>query len=103
MLTYIQGLNRNRDAVFFEEEITKFNQALIRQLETPGLVSISNKLGGPINVNTIQDIIKFLREQIANRNKSMNRWHGLGTFLFWVCHISLIAGFVLLLLSKIFS
>lgn len=101
ILAHIEGLNYNRESVFAEEEITEFNRALANHIQNPGMASLSTKVGGALNQAEIEGIIKFLRGKVTKDTKSMNRYHSLATFLFVVCHIALIAGFVLLLLSKI--
>ena len=102
ILTYIEGLNCNKESVFAEEEMTEYKGALVKHIQNPGMISVSSKLRGPISESEIEGIIKFLEAKVDKDTKSMNRYLSLATFLFVVCHLFLIAGFVLLLLSKIF-
>jgi hypothetical protein len=103
MLAYIEKLKYNKESVFAEEEISKFNGALIQHTQNPGMVSLTTKVKEPLNKSDIEGILKYLREKVKKENKSMSRFHRLGKLLFVVCHICLIAGFVLLLLSKTLS
>jgi hypothetical protein len=106
ILLYIHGMGFNREVVFCDEEIANLNKSLAYHLENADKgvpASFSNKISGPVTIEDIRLRIVLLSEKRKKETVTMNSTHYFSTFFLVICQLSLLAGFVLLLLSKILS
>jgi len=104
IICYNHGLTLNKEYVTAAEGIKNVNQSLLhhKEKESEGKVRpITMGEGQEIPKDRLENEMKKLILEKQTKFKRMMKWYKASTFFVVLCHILLIAGFVLLLFSKI--
>jgi hypothetical protein len=104
MLSYIKAISLNKDMLVAREETGNFVDAFTKWLD-------DEKKGAPIMINK-KTGERFTKEQIEEEKKQsfalaekysvqMKRWFRASAVLYVICHVFLVAGFVLMMWAKV--
>ena len=103
ILCWLKGVEKNKNYLFATEQTGEFVDTKNRNQTAlmTGNRSVQMKNGNSYTIFEIEKEIADFKVTSQKNRERMVKWYRASKILFIICHLFLIAGFVLLLLSKI--